>query len=554
MGCWLKTRARHKIYFDGLLPTSKRDIRLARLEQSVKDLVLVHAKYVTGFRDLANKPSQVSIDPRRLLDSPKSVPSAKKAVPAPPFLVPAVLDALYASQYASITEIVPGEADPYCAYSARNGGIILTSDSDMLVYDLGPNGSVLFFNQLEFQGSKEGSGENIFAACGSLKARICRPSDIASRLGLKNLKRMALEIKYDPTVAPQEAVKRSKGPVDQQRLEEFSEDFLEVTSPAERRPQLDSRVSEFVLQSISDLQTQPYVYLPFLIDDSSRVSAWDVSSSIRVSAYSCLNVFYRNEPKYTFILEHTRKGHRIVSNELPLLSSPECISSSSTLLSQIHRIQSSFPDPLYPPRSWLIFALLRVLDWYMHNDKTPPSRQAMLQCLTGAASRTWTWEHIHAQAQMQAVLYALRMHQQILVWMSDGVEEALPPPVEELKRVLGELPKISEMMLGRMEMLQTGWSDETIAKLLHKMNEMLALNNPHEDSKNIAAAEIVAGAQADEVPGKKKKNHRAGKKKQKQKRNKEDDETPGGERTRQVSGSRFALLVAEEAMMEEDEE
>ncbi|KAI4146515.1 MAG: hypothetical protein L6R39_003434, partial [Caloplaca ligustica] len=131
-----------------------------------------------------------------------------RTIPAPPFLVPAVLDALARSnQYAAITTVVPGEADPYCALAARNlDATILTSDSDLLVYDIGPKASVMFFNQISTS-----PGEAVLDTV--LQANVFVTAAIAKRLQLPNLHRLAYEIKADPTVSFAEALRRAKSPV-----------------------------------------------------------------------------------------------------------------------------------------------------------------------------------------------------------------------------------------------------------------------------------------------------------------------------------------------------
>ncbi|KAL8900125.1 MAG: hypothetical protein Q9207_005848, partial [Kuettlingeria erythrocarpa] len=203
------------IYFDGLLPIHKREIRLARLETSLRDLVKTHDLYPGGF-PLSQRASLSSPQPcnrsteslsitSKLLFYPQvPLPPSHRTIPAPPFLVPAVLDALARSSYASITEIVPGEADTHCAFAAyQSGGTILTNDSDLLVFDTGPAASVAFFKDIDLQYDTAGYP--------TLQANIFHPSTIAKRLHLPNLHRLAYEIKIDPTVSFTEALRRSKG-------------------------------------------------------------------------------------------------------------------------------------------------------------------------------------------------------------------------------------------------------------------------------------------------------------------------------------------------------
>lgn len=57
----------------------------------------------------------------------------------PWFLVPAIIDALRKhEQYWGVTRLVSGEADRFCAEDVcKQGGTVLTSDSDLLVHNFG---------------------------------------------------------------------------------------------------------------------------------------------------------------------------------------------------------------------------------------------------------------------------------------------------------------------------------------------------------------------------------------------------------------------------------
>lgn len=142
------------LFFDGVLPSSKEPTRFERLNSSRKQLV--------KFRD-AN-PSLIA-EPgknRRITSrSPFSffiVPEKINALPALPFLVPAVVEALNESRFQSQTRVVPAEADVYCAkHASLNGGSIFTSDSDLLVYDMTKKTSVVLFKDIELVESSSGN-------------------------------------------------------------------------------------------------------------------------------------------------------------------------------------------------------------------------------------------------------------------------------------------------------------------------------------------------------------------------------------------------------------
>ncbi|KAL8938978.1 MAG: hypothetical protein Q9216_003604 [Gyalolechia sp. 2 TL-2023] len=204
------------IFFDGALPLHKRPVRISRLESSLKDLTKLHGQYPKGFPTTSLLPhssqqQHSSGNNPRSLFTPTTNPLTPfhRLLPAPPFLVPAVLDALATSKYASVASIVPGEADPYCALAARDegGGVILTSDSDLLVYDTGIHGSsVVFFNSIELFASETKAGHPNSV----LRANIFHPPSISKRLNLPGLQRLAYEIKSDPSIGLSEALSRAR--------------------------------------------------------------------------------------------------------------------------------------------------------------------------------------------------------------------------------------------------------------------------------------------------------------------------------------------------------
>ena len=132
------------------------------------------------------------------------------------FIVPAILFALKQSRYARVAKLIPGEADPYCARKAhQQGGLILTTDSDLLLYDLGHQGFVAYLDSVEFpQCSDEGRR--------STKARIFRPSEIAAKLQLPDLLRLAFELKSHSKAGCRAKTGSSDFP-SEQAAEEFSE-------------------------------------------------------------------------------------------------------------------------------------------------------------------------------------------------------------------------------------------------------------------------------------------------------------------------------------------
>jgi hypothetical protein len=102
------------------------------------------------------------------------VPSQLGSV-AYPFLAPALMEALRASEYAGATRIVPGEADDYCACYAQDNprSIIFTGDTDLLLYDY-PKDTLISFLK---------DGTNVPGPA----LKVYSPSQICQQLNLKSL-------------------------------------------------------------------------------------------------------------------------------------------------------------------------------------------------------------------------------------------------------------------------------------------------------------------------------------------------------------------------------
>lgn len=429
------------IFFDGFLPLDKSGVRKARLEASLKQLWTFHAVFLDGFHISkgTSHPSPITTPP--LFDPSRSIATSLRGLPIPAFLVPVVIDALQDSEYASVTAIVPDEADSFCAGAAcKTGGIILTNDSDLLVYDLGQHGAVAFFSQLELGKDEESSGK-----CEIFRAFVSQPLEIARRLGLENLKQFSFELLRDSSLSLNEIVKRAKQqmpeplPYDTSRQKTFHEyckdyeiktfDFAAAGSIKEMRPICENGKSKFLDPRISELilsrSSLPSFYLPLLVEDPSRASAWNISRDLRQFAYSCLNfnnISDSSSPES--IMEYTRRGQRIEPDVIQTLPKKKIISYTNKLIAGLEKFISSFrefPNPII----WKTFAISEILHQYAETQKPAPSRSALSSQFTGQVNRKITWLHIHLSAQIEAVLYSIRMLKQILHYHFKNSSESL---------------------------------------------------------------------------------------------------------------------------------
>lgn len=444
------------------------------MEASLNQLFTFHASFLDGFQISKNASHPTPITAPQLFDPSRSVPASLRGIPIPAFLVPAIVDALQDSEYASITAIVPDEADPFCAGAAcKNGGIILTSDSDLLVYDLGKHGAVAFFSQLEL--SKDESSRK----CEVFRASVSQPLEIAQRLGLENLKQFSFELLRDSSISLTEIVRRAKQQVPeplpydvsrQKTFHEFCKDYdikmFDFTTDAmkesllrcktEKPRFLDPRISELILSGSS----LPSFYLPLLIEDPSKAAAWNVSRDLRQFAYSCLS-FNVIDSCPESVIEYSRRGQRIEPEVLQTLSKKKVVLYANKLATGLETFMSSICD-FSNTVIWRTFALSEILYRSAENQKKPPSRSALASQITGQANRKISWLHIHLSAQVEAVLYSLRILKQIL---HHSRTLPNPQPAEPLTKhpssddsfsrlsaILETLPPLNQLLPSRLEL------------------------------------------------------------------------------------------------------
>ncbi|KAA6412694.1 MAG: hypothetical protein FRX48_03686 [Lasallia pustulata] len=472
------------IFFDGFLPPQKQAVRTSRLEGSLKQLLIFQSTHPNGLRVLPEPSKPLVIEAAHVLDSSRPVPTPFKGLPAAPFLVPAVIEALASSySYASTVQIVPAEADPYCAAAARqDGGVILTNDSDMLVHDIGPNGAVAFFNQLEFRESA--------AEYTSIHVLVCRPVEIAKRLGLDDLQRLAFEVKKDPAAMFHVALGKAKmykpTGIRDAHYDEFLEEYsamapgngrsqilMPATLPIDPSElQLDPRVSELVLQFAASAEPQVKMYLPFLIDDPTRSSAWGVSSSLRRLAYSLLSFLTTGASKVQSVVDYGRKGLRMASQEVRLLTKQQCLLYVQGLKESFSQLRSA-SGLTTSHHLFKAYAIYMVCQWYVNNDKPRPARDALVGLLTGTTGKTLTWVEIHLSAQLQAALYSLRMLKHLLRYVELAVGRDIPPLLKDLDMSLEDLEPIERLIPSRLEVVMQEQSKSETPGLLDVVFSLL---------------------------------------------------------------------------------
>ncbi|KAL2261858.1 hypothetical protein VTK26DRAFT_3150 [Humicola hyalothermophila] len=442
------------IYFDSYLPSSKRPERIQRLIKSSRELIRYHSSFLAGVpKHNLRRGGEADVE---LFPDPSPLEKHAKP-PPPPFLVPAVIDALRCSaKYGPLVRLVPGEADGFCAQHVRSkGGLILTSDSDLLIHHLGPDGSVVFFSDIDI----DTETRRLVAP------RYC-PADICRRLSIKSdsgLTHLAFEVNRDPHLSLEQAIQRSKGgdaeSIYGQEYSSFVEQYLvpEVAPglEADQVSALDPRVSELALRSLrgsgtatpvgqnisTDLVNSDYkleMYLPFLLDYPSRTSAWEASKSVRQLAYGILqSVSGHTIPSVSEMrrMQTASSGSKI---DVPDLSQIDELAAS--LLALLSKIEAGVSNP---QATWTVFSIYQDVAMTMERARGYPLSFDILGRQTRGTLDECSWDFLHSVAQTQATYYSFRILSQVLDFAAHR-KGALPPTVLRLSTFLSRLPPLSE--------------------------------------------------------------------------------------------------------------
>ncbi|KAI8961383.1 XPG domain containing-domain-containing protein [Daldinia sp. FL1419] len=461
---WLEELKSHnvnvrKIYFDGYLPPSKWAVRLERLlAQSRRVKALTTSQPFGSLTTPEDAFKNVRADTNLTRKFPQS---SSDALPKPPFMVPAVLEALKSSEeWGPLVIVVPGEADMFCAQDVReNGGTLLTSDSDLLIQDLGPKGCVSFFwDIIPADPTSKESG---------MVAMKMSLHDINNQLGLTNLggllhvafEKQKRNMSFDAAL---QKVRDSHK--DTLRSPEYQA-FLERIGIRDYIPSghailtvlsnLDPRISEVVIQilclgEVEARSPELYaklrgpealsIFLPILIENHDKKSAWTCSTNSRQIGYSILQSLTLQ--KYDAIIEYRTLDPSTSSSgrQIKIPGLEETIENCAQLVATLEKLAVAFPSSL----QWLAFAVYQDVEWSTSEDRYPPSA-ALLSKITNGPKivEEYSWDLIHFTAQAQACLYSLRIAKQIL-GVVVHMNQDLPASAYQLHNLLALLPPIGE--------------------------------------------------------------------------------------------------------------
>lgn len=464
---WLEDLQRYnvtvrKIYFDGYLPPDKwrvRRSRLLRQSESVKDLLAFHPLGSPGIPEDAFE----AIGPAISLTHHDGDSTKFRWLPKPPLLVPAVAEILKSSAtWGPLVEVVSGEADVFCADDVRHhGGVLLTGDSDLLVTELGPDGSVSFFGDL-VKADESGDSRELLTCKYSLQA-------INDDLGLNyvgGLLRVAFE-KIQGKMSFAEAVARAKSNTSDTLgtlafrafMEQFTvKEYLPKNHPAQKvLSGLDPRISEIVVQALvlDGTRTVPYVgsnkddrspetlamFLPIMIEERNRKSAWTMSTSVRQLAYGIVQTLVTHGSPA--VIEYRSLGERtvLVGRKIDVPGPEEVLEQCRLLTKTLGQITERIRGA---DLQWLAFTIYQDISWSASVNGSYLSALLLNKPRDKSNDNDGhSWDTIHLVAQVQASLYSLRMVKQILE-VTASLVAPLPLPMQELRECLRALPAIAE--------------------------------------------------------------------------------------------------------------
>lgn len=420
------------IYFDGHLPADKLPVRKSRAFRRTTELGSLYRSNPLGCCGSFLNPHDA--DDSRCYTSPR--PKHRHAVPQNPFTVQAIIDTLKLSrQYSAVTQLVPGEADAFCAEAARKtrDAVILTSDSDLLLYDIG-NSCVLFLDDIHLS-------DKTPTLC--LKFS---PSSLGARLGLVStasapgIRRFAFELVKKPHASLLQLLDACKGPFDAAGCAEFTRDY-DAQQNVSSLPlggftsaSLDARLLELAIQLNSPALHLPRqvhsphkdggrIFLPTPIENYGRSSCFDPSSEVRRIAYSLLSSRedMQDQVVWEFKRLHTPVGR---GASVPLCSLGELPGVTHELASALSSVAShTGGDDDY---FWPTIAL--GLDARYSSSEGKTSVVSTLAGITRHVSEMSSiipWDLVHFQAQVHACCYSFRVLGQVLSFMQKSAPSEL---------------------------------------------------------------------------------------------------------------------------------
>lgn len=418
------------IYFDGFLPQSKLEVRVARMTRITSQLLSFYRSNPHGLPHPVSQRHDIStgIELFKLNCKNSDWPLD------PCFLVPAIIDALRETEaYRAKARLVPSEADGTCAAAVRcKGGIVLSSDSDLLVHDLGC-GRVAFFRDMQ----QDHECKIVYLAFA--------PQKVLNDAGLPHPGKI-VHLAYERTRSPQSSfaqlLKRCARTVPQSRdYEKFQQQYTEgsdfpfsIAFQSSTLQSLDPRISEVILdfssrERFASQHLPIRMFLPQLIEHPERKSAWDRSSFVRQVAYIMLNTCASTQHLIKAVHEFRRVQKSSQAGRLVEMITQDL---AAQYINEILSCAAAIGDN--PPRHktlfWIFLAI--AIDELESRRRGDASILQMLgehimDCRTNHDEPAIAWNMIHSTACIHGILYSFRIVRQVLSSVcSDRLHERLP--------------------------------------------------------------------------------------------------------------------------------
>lgn len=480
-----------KICFDGALPISKRETRLDRLEKSRVQLEQIRSlESDPTFTSLSQDLGRQEIG--KLLWRDGFGPRQDTSLTAP-FIVPSVIEYLQESKWSKVVSIVPGEAETFCALTAKStGAAVLSNDSDVTILaDMQGNGIVAMLNTLsvpDFDSDRDPS---------TIRVQCWRPKQLRAKIGTDNLLRVAFQRSEDPTITFSAVLQRSKERRTTEKEAKFARfagqfsspiDAIQMKSRAGAGSQLnlnhlDPRLSELVCQ-LAENKAEPatfraqdfWVTLPILLEDPSRDASWIYGRDIRQLAYSLLSAAFpieiNSNPQK--VIESLRKGQRITQESVEILNPTEqkvniAIEACISLLAPLSKISNATKA-----RDYIVWSTVTVMNQRIKSGKSVIPSSTIREYLglnsefshtrplsaprktetkankssSSSANNDLQWSLHHLNANVQAVLYSLRLLRQVCLFLRNHpMRSPHDKEIELLLQSLQSMPTISDLFL-----------------------------------------------------------------------------------------------------------
>ena len=375
-------------------------------------------------------------------------------------MVASCIDCLRQSKWSRVTDVVPGEADCFCARAAElTGAAVLSNDSDLPLHDLG-NGCVVILQTLEMTRKHKSHAK------GHIVAQCLRPYLVATRMTVPSLLRYGFERSKDPTATASVVKDRAR---DTTRFEEQSSDYAlfeaqyhvstdqmeQYLAPSMSLQELDPRNAEVVCQTRQLVVPAVHVYLPMLLEDPSRDAAWSYGFVYREVAYSVLLWSSPTTTSSTQVLEYARKGARVVANTFTRISQEGVARHLSEIILLLQQYECK-EHPNNMSKTAVNFWLVALHIFYnakREKDVILEPDYALRVCGYPPSNRRLTWDDVHANACLQSILYSLRILEQLLSHASHEPVFQFWPQLQVLKGLLGNMPCIDQLFFGPRELI-----------------------------------------------------------------------------------------------------